>query len=251
VIANEDFVKDLGVKFGVSTHSSQQSQVDGDFFNSVGGKLDGDTEFAPVATSFNQDGEENFIVNLPANAPAGALGLAVGKIGNWLLQLELSALQAENRGEVISSPRVITADRNEALIEQGTEIPYQEASSSGAATVSFKKAVLSLSVTPQITPDDRVIMDLTVNQDTVGEVFAGVPSIDTREVDTQVIVDNGETVVLGGIYEITDTTDVRRVPFFGDLPYLGWLFKNTRVEKDKTELLIFVTPKILKETLTL
>jgi type IV pilus assembly protein PilQ len=160
VIANEDFVKDLGVKFGVSTHNDQQAQVDGDFFNSVGGKLSGDTEFAPTATSFNEDGVENFIVNLPANAPAGALGLAVGKIGNWLLQLELSALQIENRGEVISSPRVITADRNEALIEQGTEIPYQEATSSGATSIQFKKAVLSLKVTPQITPDDRIIMDL-------------------------------------------------------------------------------------------
>jgi type IV pilus assembly protein PilQ len=251
VIADEDFSKELGVKFGLSTHDSQDSQLRGDFFNTVGGKLPGDTTFQPGPTSFNTGGVENYIVDLPAVAPAGALGLAVGRIGNWLLQLELSALQAENRGEVISSPRVITANQQEAFIEQGTEIPYQEASSSGATSVSFKKAVLSLTVVPQITPDDRVIMDLTVNKDAVGEVFAGVPSIDTREVSTQVIVDNGETVVLGGIYEITDTTDIRRVPFFGELPYVGWLFKNTLETKDKTELLIFVTPKILKETLTL
>lgn len=251
VIANEDFSKELGVRFGLSTHDSQDSQLNGNFFNTVGGKLPGDTTFEPGPTSFNVGGVENYIVDLPAVAPAGALGLAVGKIGNWLLQLELSALQAENRGEVISSPRVITANQQEAFIEQGTEIPYQEASSSGATSVSFKKAVLSLTVVPQITPDDRIIMDLTVNKDAVGEVFAGVPSIDTREIKTNVIVDNGETVVLGGIYEITDSTDVRRVPFFGELPYVGWLFKNKLDVKDKSELLIFVTPKILKETLTL
>jgi type IV pilus assembly protein PilQ len=167
------------------------------------------------------------------------------------LQLELSALQAEGRGEVISAPRVITANQREAVIESGQEIPYLEASSSGATSVSFKKAVLSLRVTPQITPDDRIIMDLTVNKDSVGQVFSGIPSIDTNELTTQVLVDNGETVVLGGIFESDNRDDKTSVPFFGELPYLGRLFKRTQDSASKKELLIFVTPKIIKETLSL
>jgi len=160
-------------------------------------------------------------------------------------------MQTEGRGEVIASPQVITANQKEATIESGTEIPYQEASAAGATAVSFKKAVLSLKVTPQITPDDRVIMDLTVNNDSVGQVFAGVPSIDTKQVQTQVLVENGETVVLGGIFTSTNNKDQTKVPFFGDLPYFGHLFKRTSVEQKKRELLIFVTPKILKESLSL
>ncbi|MEE9588427.1 MAG: type IV pilus secretin PilQ, partial [Hyphomicrobiaceae bacterium] len=148
---------------------------------------------------------------------------------------------------VISNPRVVTANQKEATIEQGTEIPFQEASSSGATSTSFKKAVLSLQVTPQITPDDRVIMDLAVNQDTVGQEFSGIPSVDTRSIVTQVLVDNGDTIVLGGIYEQTKREDVEKVPFFGDLPYLSWLFKTTSIRDEKKELLIFVTPKILKD----
>ncbi|NNG11620.1 MAG: type IV pilus secretin PilQ, partial [Halobacteria archaeon] len=153
------------------------------------------------------------------------------------------------KGEVISSPRVITSNAQEALIESGTEIPYQEASSSGATSVSFKKAVLSLQVTPQITPDDRIIMDLTVNKDKVGEVFNFVPSIDTQEVRTQVLVDNGQTLVLGGIYEQTTRDEVDKVPLLGDLPGLGYLFRTTRNVNEMEELLIFVTPKIIKEGL--
>ena len=156
-------------------------------------------------------------------------------------------MQEEGRGEVISSPRVITSNQKQATIEQGTEIPYQEASSSGATSVSFKEAVLKLDVTPQITPDDRIVMDLEVNKDEVGEIFLGVPSIDTRSVKTQVLVDNGETVVLGGIYEQTKNYGVQRVPFFGDLPYVGALFRNTFNEDRQRELLVFVTPKIVKE----
>lgn len=168
-------------------------------------------------------------------------------IPDYILQLELQALQAEGRGEILSNPRVITANQREAVIEQGTEIPYQEASSSGATSTSFKKAVLSLRVTPQITPDERVIMDLTVNQDQVGQVFGGVPSINTRQLATQVLVDNGDTVVLGGIFEQTKRDDVEKVPFFGDLPYVGFLFRTSAIRDDKTELLIFVTPKILED----
>ena len=167
-------------------------------------------------------------------------------------RLEVSAAEAEGNLENIANPKVITANQREAIIESGTEIPYQEATSSGATSVSFKKAVLALRVTPQITPDDRVLLDLTVNQDTRGEdEILGVPPIDTRNVSTQVLVDDGETVVLGGVYEQDDTSNVTRVPFFGDLPYIGFLFKNTNVNKEKRELLIFVTPKILKENLSL
>jgi len=145
---------------------------------------------------------------------------------------------------------VITADRHKARIEQGVEIPYLSAASSGATQVQFKKAVLSIEVTPQITPDDQVILDLTVNKDSVGEVFAGTPSIDTREVSTQVLVNNGDTVVLGGIYEQVKNHQVDKVPLLGDIPVLGYLFRRTLKSNQQRELLIFVTPKILKDTLS-
>ena len=190
------------------------------------------------------------MVSLPVSNPFGALSLAYGVIGSYLLQLELSAALAEGRGEDIASPKVITANQREAVIKSGVEIPYQEATSSGATSVAFKEAVLQLSVTPQITPDDRVMLDLTVNQDTRGSPdVLGVPPINTREVSTQVLVDNGETVVLGGVYEQTSDYTSDRVPFFGDLPYIGFLFKRTIEDRTKSELLIFVTPKILKENL--
>ncbi len=246
VIADEDFAKDLGVQFGLSVNSLARDNNRG---IAIGGKQSGDV--AGTTTSFHQDDVEDFLVNLPITAAnAGSIGLALGKIGSHLLQLELSALQTEGRGEVVSSPRVITANQKEAVIEQGTEIPYRESSSSGAATISFKKAVLSLRVTPQITPDDRIIMDLAVNKDSVGQVFQGIPSIDTKKVQTQVLVENGETVVLGGVFEQTKRNDVARIPFFSDIPYMGWMFRNTHAENSKQELLIFVTPKILQDTLT-
>ncbi|MFT5425092.1 MAG: type IV pilus assembly protein PilQ [Gammaproteobacteria bacterium] len=248
VNADETFAKDLGVRFGASKSIfGQDGQV-----RTIGGGNDGITDFNGT-TSFNNGTEENLIVDLPsAAAGAGALGLAFGKIGSWLLQLELSALLAEGRGEDIASPKVITVNQKEALIESGVEIPYTEASSSGAATVSFKKAVLSLRVTPQITPDDKILLDLQVNQDTQGAAVAGgIPTINTRNVGTQVMVDNGETVVLGGVYSQSDNTSSDRIPFFGDLPYLGFLFKRTSESTNKSELLIFVTPKILKDSLNI
>jgi type IV pilus assembly protein PilQ len=200
----------------------------------------------------NEDIESGrYNVNLPTADPAGSVGLALAKlpIGTFL-ELELSALQAEGRGEVISEPRVVTADQKEAFIKQGVEIPYQQASSSGATTTAFKEAVLSLEVTPQITPDDRIIMNLKVNKDSRGQLANGIPTINTQEVSTRVLVDNGETVVLGGVYERTKRTDVRRVPFFGDLPIVGNLFKRTNKTDDKSELLIFVTPKIVQDGVT-
>ena len=250
VIADDSFARELGVKFGYSRTSSQNSLLNNRRFFTIGGKQEGDTEF-PETTSFNTEGKENFIVDLPIPDPSEALGLAFGKLGSWLVQTELQVLQAEGRGELISNPRVITSNQKEALIEQGTEIPYQEASSSGATSTSFKKAVLSLRVTPHITPDDRIVMDLQVNKDNVGQSFGGIPSVDTRAVNTQVLVDNGETVVLGGIYEQTKRNDVERVPFFSDLPLAGRLFRKTEVQDDKDELLIFVTPSIMKETLAI
>ncbi|HSR63727.1 MAG TPA: type IV pilus secretin PilQ [Gammaproteobacteria bacterium] len=253
VNADESFSKDLGVQFGASKATREDPSIksgggEGDAGLFLGGGLPGDT--AGTSTAFNTGGNENFIVSLPTTSPAGSLKLAYGIIGSYLLQLELDAALAEGRGENIASPKVITADKSEAVIESGVEIPFQEASSSGATSVSFKKAVLALRVTPQITPDDRVLLDLEVNQDSRGSPdVLGVPPIDTNAVSTQVLVDNGETVVLGGVYTQTDNRTSDRVPFFGDLPYVGFLFKRTSEEKTKSELLIFVTPKILKESL--
>ena len=246
VVANNDFSRDLGVRFGATGVQKIDNSTRAGASGSLTG-TDGITGPPPVSLPALND---RLNVSLPVANPAGKIALAV--LGSdFLVDLELSAMQAEGQGEVISSPRVITANQTEAVIEQGSEIPYQQASSSGATNVSFKKAVLSLRVTPQITPDDRVIMDLQVNKDNKGEVFQGVPSIDTRSVTTQVLVDNGETVVLGGIYEQIKNDTVTSVPFLGDLPVIGALFRNTSKQNKKKELLIFVTPKILKEGLKL
>ena len=248
VNADESFAKDIGVRFGYSkTHDGGDDGVTAIIGGTSQGFLTG------VDTGIVTEGAqtEGLLVDLPSiPSDAASLGLVVGNIGSWLLQLELSALIAEGRGEEIASPKVITVNQQEATIESGVEIPYQEASSSGATSVSFKKAVLSLAVTPQITPDDRILLDLQVNQDSRGSPdVLGVPPINTRGVATQVMVDNGETVVLGGVYTQVDNESIDRIPFFSDLPYVGFLFKRTSVDIDKSELLIFVTPKILKETL--
>jgi len=167
------------------------------------------------------------------------------------LNLELSALQADGKGKIISSPRVITSNQSEATIEQGTEIPYQQASSSGATAVSFKKATLSLKVKPQVTPDDNVIMTLKINKDSRGVETNGVPAIDTKNLQTEVLVENGGTVVLGGIYTAEESSSTDKVPVLGDLPYVGFLFKNNRKVDERRELLVFITPKILKDNLNL
>ena len=194
---------------------------------------------------------EQLNVNLPVLGAAGSLALSILNLGSGnLVNIELSALEADNRGKVVSSPRVITADKKKAVISQGTEIPYQTAAASGATTIAFKPAVLELSVTPRITPDDRIIMDLEVKKDSVGQIFANIPSIDTKKVTTQVLCDNGDTIVLGGIFEQTTRTTIEKVPVLGDIPVVGYLFKRTVRQDDKTELLIFVTPKIVKDTLT-
>ena len=195
---------------------------------------------------------EQLNVNLPVVGAAGSIALSILNLGSGnLVNFELSALEADNRGKVVSSPRVITADKKKAVISQGTEIPYLTSSASGATTVTFKPAVLELAVTPRITPDDRIIMDLEVKKDAVGQIFAGIPSVDTKKVSTQVLVDNGDTIVLGGIFEQTTRTTVDKVPLLGDIPFVGYLFKRTVKQDDKTELLIFVTPKIVKDALTI
>ncbi|WP_231871669.1 type IV pilus secretin PilQ [Oleiphilus sp. HI0079] len=181
-----------------------------------------------------------------ANASSFGIGFTTD---NMLLDLELSAFEADGKGEIVAQPKIVTADRQTATIKSGEEIPYQEASSSGATSVSFKEAVLSLEVTPQITPDDNVIMDLKVNQDDRGEVTAGIPSIDTNEVITQVLVGNGETIVLGGIFQSEQATTVTKTPFLGDIPYIGNLFKKTENIDQRSELLIFITPKLIKDGL--
>jgi type IV pilus assembly protein PilQ len=240
VVATDDFNREIGARFGVTRDTTARGTQDG-FATS------GDTDATTQILNNETIGDGRYNVNLPVSNPSGSMALALARLPlGTLLELELSAMQAEGRGEIISSPRVITANQREATIEQGVEIPYQEAAASGATSVSFRSATLSLNVTPQITPDDRIIMDLRVTRDTVGEIFAGVPSIDTRAVETQVLVDDGETVVLGGIYEQETSDQVERVPFFGDLPIVGRLFRNEFTQDDKSELLVFVTPQIVR-----
>jgi type IV pilus assembly protein PilQ len=257
VVANDDFSRDLGVRFGATY---VERTTDG-IWGATGSGEGADTIITSAIDNIANTGSkfpvttpsllDRYNVNLPVANPAGSLGLAI--LGeDYLVDLEISAAQAEGRGEIISSPRVITANQKEAIIEQGVEIPYQESASSGATTTQFKKAVLSLTVTPQITPDDRVIMDLQVTQDTVGEFVPSatgglVPSIDTRKILTQVLVNDGETVVLGGIFETETRDEEDKVPLLGDIPGVGRLFKRTNTSSNKRELLIFVTPKILRE----
>lgn len=205
----------------------------------------------PWGTGTNVTGDFN--VNLPIASPAATIGFQVAKLADGrLLDLELSALERENKGEIIASPRITTANQKEAYIEQGTEIPYVESASSGATSVQFKKAVLGLTVTPQITPDNRVILDLVITQNTRGETVSTptgpAVSIDTQEISTQVLVENGETIVLGGIYQQQILNDISKVPLLGDIPYVGVLFRTDSQVNEKRELLIFVTPRIVTNT---
>jgi type IV pilus assembly protein PilQ len=246
VLADEKFGKSLGARFGVqsaTTPGKNALSVGGTLANGVG------TGLATGTTTIN--GNTGLNSNLPVNNSFGSIAFSLFRLpAGLLLNLELSALESDLRGKVVSSPRVTTANQQKAKIAQGTEIPYLEASSSGATAVSFKEAVLSLEVTPQITPDDKIIMDLEVKKERVGQIFNGVPSIETQNVTTQVLVSNGETAVLGGIYEQTQRNDVDKVPFFGDIPIIGNAFKRRTKQDDKTELLIFITPKIMDESLS-
>jgi type IV pilus assembly protein PilQ len=259
VIVNDEFSRELGVRFG-TTAAFDHGGNDGAGVIGNSNYVTEDNEFFISRTPDGQntgtgfqipDPIDRYMVNLPVANPAGRLALTLLD-SDYLVDLELSAAQAEGRGEIISSPRLITANQREASIEQGVEIPYQESSSSGATTTQFKKAVLSLKVTPQITPDNRVILNLTVAKDSVGQLVQSatggqVPSIDTREIITQVLVNDGQTVVLGGILETERRESETKVPLLGDVPVLGRLFKTTTKVDNKDELLIFVTPRILRE----
>ena len=262
VEADETFSRNLGVKLGYLDNKGLNGGSPG--FSLPGGNK------ALVSGNYLGSGEQtlqaqltpqSFIPNtqfvqLPASGlngfPAGSLSLSIfSQSMQRFLFLELSALEADGKGKIISSPRVLTADQVEALIEQGTEIPYQAATSSGATAVQFRKASLSLKVKPQITPDGNISMSLDVNKDAPGASVAGGVSINTKHVKTEVLVENGGTVVIGGIYEQTDRTDITKVPLLGDLPLVGWLFKNSTVATGKTELLVFITPRIVNERLTI
>ena len=262
VIVNDDFGKELGVRFGSTIARPNSSNG---IISMTGTSSGSDTIVESALDNLANTGNpfpvtigtaaERYNVNLPVVNPAGVMNLAILD-NDYLVDLELSAVQAEGKGEIYSTPRVITANNMEARIEQGVEIPYQEASSSGATTTSFKEAVLSLTVTPQITPDNRIIMDLFVTKDSVGELVPSanggfVPSIDTRSVQNQVLVNDGQTVVLGGIYETESRDTVSKVPVLGDIPGLGFLFRTRTQVNNKSELLIFVTPRILREGVAL
>ncbi|WP_018144540.1 MULTISPECIES: type IV pilus secretin PilQ [unclassified Thioalkalivibrio] len=242
VIAEDTFNRELGARFGISgTRGDRRTRVGG------AGSIEG-ADAARDATTGGIGGiaiGDRLNSSLPAGGNAGQAGLSILRSG-VLLDLELSALQVEGRGEIISSPRVITANGQTATIKQGEEIPFQEATASGATSTQFIEAVLSTEVTPQITPNGNVILDIKVTKDEPSQrVILGVPGINKREVETQVFVGNGETVVLGGVYEIDSRTNLEKVPFFGDIPFLGNLFRNRSTENSKAELLIFVTPRVL------
>lgn len=256
VVANAEFSKSVGVKWGAAgiarynnsdlyyggNKNTLSDAINTNAENIAGGKTDQPTAIADALS-----------VNMGATSPTSSF--ALGYVSNDIrLELELSAAESQGRGEVVSQPKVITGDKQQATIKSGTEIPYQQSAANGETTISFKEAVLKLDVTPSITPDDRIIMDLVINQDSVGKnVSTGnggsVPSIDTNAIKTQVLVGNGETVVLGGVFKSTDVTTNLKVPFLGDLPYIGRLFSSKDITKTKSELLIFITPRILADTL--
>ena len=262
VEADETFSRNLGVKLGFLDNKGIAGGTPG--FSLPGGNkalisgnyLGSGEQTRQASVSGGSYIPDTQFVQLPANGlngfPAGTLSLSIfSQTMQRFLFLELSALEADGKGKIISSPRVLTADQVEALIEQGTEIPYQAATSSGATAVSFRKASLALKVKPQITPDGNISMSLDVNKDAPGASTPGGVAINTKHVKTEVLVENGGTVVIGGIYEQNDRTDITKVPLLGDLPLVGWLFKNSSVSTGKTELLVFITPRIVNERLTI
>ena len=262
VEADDKFSKELGSKLGFSDMRTYRGGDTGYQIGSSNTRVALTGNYLGVGEQTGQakiTGQSYIpntqFVNLPAAGLGGfdasSIGISIfSAAANRFLNLELSALEADGKGKIISSPRVVTADQLKALIEQGTELPYQQATSSGATSVSFRKANLKLEVTPQITPDGNVILDVDVNKDSVGQETRAGFAIDTKHVKTQVLVENGGTVVLGGIFQQNERTTVTKVPLFGDIPVLGYLFKNTARTNDKTELLIFITPKIVSDRVT-
>jgi len=260
VEANDTFSKNLGARLGYHDMSGQGHRVLGDAVDNrlrytMGGSITDPGFHTGQASTVPTFPNESLFSNMPANGlngfNAGQFSFVLFNRGlSQFINLEISALEADGKGKIVSSPRVLTADQVEAVIEQGTEIPYQQASSSGATAVSFRKANLSLKVKPQITPDGNIIMTLDVNKDQPGATTPAGVQINTKHVKTEVLVENGGTVVIGGIFEQTERTDTTQVPFFGDLPLIGFLFKNKSTSTNKTELLVFITPRIVSERLT-
>ena len=257
VEASDTFGKSLGVKLG---SADMRGVRGGDAGYAVGGgnrvAIGGNYNAVGATTGAFASGgltsDSSQFLNLPASGLAGvspanfAISL-FSSAANRFLNLELSALEADGKGKVVSSPRVVTADQIKAVIEQGTEYAYQQATSSGATSVAFRKAVLKLEVTPQITPEGNIILDLDVNKDSPGGLVAGAMSIDTKRVKTQVLVENGGTVVIGGIFELNETEQENKVPLLGDIPAVGNLFKQRTRQANKTEMLVFITPKMISD----
>lgn len=257
VEANDGFSRNLGAKLGFADLRTLRGgdtgwAVKGNERVAIGGNLTGVGQVTGQTPDTGDGYTNTSLVNLPAaaiggaNAPSIAFSL-FSSAANRFLNLELSALEADGKGKIISSPRVVTEDKQIAVIEQGIELPYQVATSSGATSITFKKANLRLEVTPQITPDGNVVLEVDVNKDSKGEETRAGPAINTQHVKTKVMVENGGTVVLGGIYQQTERNNENKVPVLGDVPVLGYLFKSTGRESTKTELLVFITPKIVAE----
>lgn len=258
VEANKNFARDLGIRLGVGGVGGNTVGFDANGRPirqaTIGGGLGSTGSNAGQVIGIDDLNPGGLNVNMPAGAGAGALSMILwNNAATRFLNLELSALESDGRGRIVSSPRVLTANQVEASIEQGEEVPYQEATSSGATNVSFKKAVLSLKVRPQITPDGRVQLRVQVHKDRAAyeRALNDIPPIDTKNVVTEVVVENGGTVVIGGVYEESETTNVTRIPFLGELPYVGGLFRSTTTDTGRNELLVFITPRIVSEELSL
>jgi type IV pilus assembly protein PilQ len=253
VVANTDFRKQLGARWGVAAvreGAHSQLQV-------TGQRVGLDSQPGNPASFFLNNGtldmSETMAVDLGVAQPSGSIALGLMR-NNTFLDLELSALQSDGYGEIISQPKVITSDKKKATIKSGTEVPYQQASSAGNTNVQFKDAVLKLEVTPLITPDNRIVMSLTVAQDSIGKFVPSgnggqVPTIDTTNVETEALVGDGQTLVLGGIFKMESVDAVEKVPVLGDIPGIGRLFRHTSKDQTKQEILIFITPKILNDAL--
>ena len=257
VEANDGFSRNLGAKIGFADLRNFRGgdagyQVRGNERIAIGGNLTGVGQVTGQTPDTGDGYTNTTMLNLPAagisGAPAATLAASLfSAAANRFLNLELSALEADGKGKIISSPRLLTEDKNVAVIEQGVELPYEVATSSGATSITFKKANLRLEVTPQITPDGNVVLNVDVNKDSRGEETRAGFAINTQHLMTKVMVENGGTVVLGGIYQQTESTNERKVPLLGDLPLLGYLFKSTGRVSSKTELLVFITPKIVAD----
>jgi type IV pilus assembly protein PilQ len=254
VEATDTFGKSLGVKLGGGAFNSHNAIGPNPIVTPA---VTTGTPFGTIVTSAataTQTVTSSNFVNLPSTGVSGN-GNAPGTFAislfnatfSRMLNLEISALEADGKGKVVSSPRVVTADQTKALIEQGTELPYQVATSSGATSIAFRKANLKLEVTPQITPEGNIILSLDVNKDTVGQATTAGFAINTKHVQTEVLVENGGTVVIGGIFELTETNDESRIPVLGEVPYVGALFRTRTRVANKTEMLVFITPKMITD----